>query len=513
MVLQCGACGARMKVPRAAAVDSRLLCPQCRAPVPTASGTSEGVEFRPSPLPQRAAVDGSFPSLPVRESRVLQGRSYTEGPRPGDAVPPEARGTHPEFDGRAAWEQAPPEGGLQPNRPEQHRRVKIKKRKAKPPPPPPRWMELTDWDHRDVAQLPEAEIAADPWTEAQSLPEEGVSAGQEREYLVEAVEEEGGQTRTTKKRVRRRRLLLGSRLVFQRLIAVSRYLTAGLALLVLGIALYGYRVLRQRYEAPPPVAAEALVDRAILTSYDALGAEKAVRDFLAADGVEAKLALVRQPERIRPLMQRWYRDGRSAGPMVAGEPSLRDKRGGGSGSALYYVLLAMPVQVPDPLNPGSTYEEMTFFAVEEIRNGASSTYLVDWETSVGYQELPLETFKATMPPEASPFRIYMKADNYYNHGFSELEWQCVAIEYPGRDFHLYGYISRSTREGRELLPLIEEGRRAGIIADLVYPPNPVSRDQVIVKRMRYPTWYFATAEDAAVLEDPVAKSLKSLKSN
>lgn len=510
-MLQCGACGARMKVPRASAQETRLLCPQCRTPVPAASRGPEGLEFRPSPLPPRAAAaDTSLPSLPMREGRVLQGRSYSEGPRPGEAAPGEARGAHPEFSGRSAAEPEPREGALQPHRPEQRRRVKIKKRKA--PPPPPRWLELTDWDQRDLAQLPEAELAADHWAEAQPLPEDVVPSGQELEYLVEEVEEDG-QRRTTKKRVRRRRLLLGARLVFQRLTSFSRYLTAALALLVVGIALYGFQVLRQRHQAAPPAAVEELIDRSVLTSADALGAEQAVRQFMAADGIEAKLPLVRQPERMRPLMQRWYRDGRSAGPMGVGEPSLQDKRGGDPGSAGYYVLLAMPVYVPDPLNPGSTYEEMTFFAVEEIRNGSSSTYLVDWETSVGYQELPLETFKATMPPEASPFRIYMKADNYYNHGFSELEWQCVAIYYPGRDFHLYGYINRSTREGREMLPLVEEGRRAGIIADLVYPPNPVSRDQVIVKRMRYPSWFFAQAADAAVLETAGAPLPKSIQSN
>ena len=514
--LQCGACGTRMKVPSVSAQATRLLCPHCRTPVNGAPGGSEGAEFRPGPLPPRSpAVDPSFPSLPLRESPVLQGRTFSEGPRPGAEAPRESRespGLHPEFDGRPAAAPEPGGDAMQPHRPEQRRRVKIKKRKAKPP-PPPRWIELTDWDQRDWAQLPEAEVAADPWVEAQPLPEDRVSKGQEREYLVESVEEADGQTRTTKKRVRRRRLLIGARLVFQRLIALSRYLTAALALLVTGIALYGFHVLRQRSQAPPPAAAEAPIDRSVLTSEDARRAEQAVRQFLAAEGIEAKLALVRQPERIRPLMQRWYRDGRSAGAAAAGEPSLRDKRGGDVGSTGYYVLLAMPVYVPDPLNPGSTYEEMTFFAVEEIRNGSSSTYLVDWETSVGYQELPLETFKGTMPPEAYPFRIYMKADTYYNHGFSELEWQCVALYYPGRDFHLDGYISRSTRDGREMLPLVEGGRRAGIIADLVYPPNPASRDQVIVKRMRYPSWFFAKAEDAAALEEPGAKSNKAIQSN
>jgi hypothetical protein len=90
----------------------------------------------------------------------------------------------------------------------------------------------------------------------------------------------------------------------------------------------------------------------------------------------------------------------------------------------------------------------------------------------------------------------MKADNYYNHGFSETDWQCVALYYPGRDFHLYGYISRNSREGRDMLPLVAEGQSAGVIVELVYPSNPASRDQVIVKRLLHSSWFYAKPEDA-----------------
>jgi hypothetical protein len=235
----------------------------------------------------------------------------------------------------------------------------------------------------------------------------------------------------------------------------------------------------------------------VLTSYDEQGAEKAVRAFLAADGIEAKLAFVRQAERIRPLMQEWYRGERTAGPLQAGEVSLRDKREGPEGSGLYLVMVAMPVLVPDPLSAGSVKEESTFFAVEEIRQGPVSTYLVDWEVSTGYQALPLETFKATMPREPYPFRVFMKEEDFYNHGFTQAEWQCVELYYPGRDFQLYGYISRNTPEGQKMLPLIEGGNKAGVIVELRYPEDSASRNQVIVKRLLHSSWFYAKPEDAA----------------
>ena len=498
MVLQCSACGTRMKAQRGLASASRLLCPQCHAPVPFAEEPEpeETEEFRASPLPSRDQdSQPPRPVLPQRESQTMQGGSYPSGPR---AVPPsaaQAGGFHPEFDGRVTGEEEAGDASAH-HAPGELRRVKIKKRRTKRT-EAQRYKELTDWDQSELTHIPEAEIAADIWADARPIPEDVAPAEQENEYVVESVEGEDGQTRTTKKKVRRRRLLLGARLLFQRFTSLSRYLTAALAVAVAAVAIYGFYVFRQRYEAPPlPPVTEPPIDRAVLTHYDELGAEKAVRDFLSADGIAAKLAFVRHPERVRSLMERWYRGDRTAGPLQAGEPTLRDKKGGEPGSEGYYVMLAMPVLVPDPLNPGSTYEEMNFFAVEEIRNGPDSTYLVDWETSTGYQEIPLETYKQTMPPEAYPFRIYMKADNYYNHGFSETEWQCVALYYPGRDFHLYGYINRSVPEARDLLPLVESGRRAGIIAELVYPPDPASRDQVIVKRLLHPSWFYVRPEDA-----------------
>lgn len=521
MVLQCPACQTRMKVRREVAVSSRLLCPQCHNPVPTAApeapaGRSE--EFRPSALPQRPAEGqaGSRFALPSKEIPTIQGRNFSQAPR--DDTPPGARpaAAHPEFDGRLP-EYAPGEeeeegdedgpdqdAGMQRLHPEERRRVRIKKRKTKRP-NALRYLELADWDHNDLTAIPEAEIAADEWAQPRPIPEDVGPAQDENEYVVESVEGEDGQTKTTKKKVRRRRLLLGARLFFKRFNTLSRNFGIGLAALLAIVAVgYGFYVFRQEYIAPdlPPVP-EFEIDRSVLTSYDLQGAEKAVRDFLAADGIEAKLAFVRQPERIRPLMQRWYRDERTAAPLQAGEIAMHDKKGGEYGNTAYYVILAMPVFQPDPLNPGSTYEEQTFFAVEEIRNGPTSTYLVDWETSTGYQELPLETYKATMPPEPYPFRIFMKEDNYYNHGFSALEWQCVELYYPGRQFHLYGYINRDSAEGRKILPLVQDGGRAGIIAELVYPPNPASRDQVIVKRMIHSSWFYNTAAEARQLGDAI----------
>src|SRR5690606_8298556 len=124
------------------------------------------------------------------------------------------------------------------------------------------------------------------------------------------------------------------------------------------------------------------------------GAQQAVKDFMAADGVEEKLNYVRLPNRVRPLMLRWYRD-HPGGPLQVGDsvkdPDPQDKQKFGN---TYIIFLAMPVVFPDPLNPDRGIRKINYFAVGEIRDDSGkSDYKVDWETSVGYQDMSFDDFE------------------------------------------------------------------------------------------------------------------------
>ena len=119
MLLQCSACGTRMKAQRGLAAASRLLCPQCHAPVPFEdedASSGEPEEFRPSALPPREqGMPASHLPMPQRESSTLQGGTYPAGPR---AVPPaagERGGSHPEFHGRLGDETEEEEDEFHPN--------------------------------------------------------------------------------------------------------------------------------------------------------------------------------------------------------------------------------------------------------------------------------------------------------------------------------------------------------------------------------------------------------------
>jgi hypothetical protein len=206
------------------------------------------------------------------------------------------------------------------------------------------------------------------------------------------------------------------------------------------------------------------------------------------------LGHVRLPNRVKPLMERWYRD-RPVQPMTAGEVTNQNKLRNGE---LYLITLEMTVNEPDPLSPGETFPQPHFFAVEEVEDSVGNRrYKVDWETSVGHQEMPLEAFREEMVRLPVPFRVRLRESDYYLHGFSDpRQWRCVELYYPGReDFHLYGYIRLGAGKTDQLLALVDGGISSAAVVTLRYPDDAVSRDQVIVEDVLLPSWFYT--EDVA----------------
>lgn len=511
MVLQCRSCGSRMKSRRETALTSRLLCPKCRTPVPVQLDEDEpergGEEFRPEPLPAKS------------RARLGEEPAGESGERRPVSLPVPSTEEHPEFSGASAFssssvmasqvsevpEATEESGDAAPEAPEGHGvvrrlRKRVKKRTKRKKIPRVKYEELADWNSSDLEGIPEAEIGADIWAEAVPLPEELDAPVDEQVYLVEELDSEGNKV-IRRRKTRRSRLLRGARLFFRRLLVGSRYFATGLAVLVAISAVYGLYVLRQQFKEPEPVpvSQRGTVDPSLLTKANEEMALAVVRAFLSADGVAEKLKHVRHPSRVRPMMEAFYRrpeNAVAAGPLEAGEVLARRKEKIGDA---YYVMLAMPVLYPDPEFPGGALHRTSYFIVEEIYrpDRIEPVYLLDWETSSGYQSMPLEEFKMTRPREPKIFRLKMRPSDYYNHGFTEEDWQSVELYYPSpeQEFRLYGYIRRASQEGRELQAQMADERQPALILELAYPEDAVSSEQVVVRRMVHPSWYYATEEE------------------
>ncbi len=404
---------------------------------------------------------------------------------PGVAQSPEFNGTLPDS-GNGFMENLKSAEGRH-----RERRVKVKKRRKQGPGSSPHDV-LMDWDSV-MDELPVAELYSDPWLEPMPIPEEVIQENARDSVVSEKSED--GQTVRTVKRVRKRRMFTLAQLFFRRLSYGMRVLTVSLVTAIgVGGVWWGIKVFRQRFT--PVTFADVVdasqLDQAILERRNEDAAFKVVNAYLAAVGPEAKLPLVRLPDRVRPLMEAWYRKHPDK-PILPGEVLSRDKFTVGG---TYFVKLEILVPAPDPLDGKLTRSEKRIFVIEEkAEKDGERSYKVDWETTSGWCEMTFDEFKLQQPRTPVPFRLKIRGSDYYNHGFTdEKKWVAAELYYPhaegDKERILFGYLERGSQAWRDLVLYTEPGNNASVIVSLRYPEDALSREQVIIDSMVHDSWLY-----------------------
>jgi hypothetical protein len=483
LILQCQACGSPMKVRAQAASGARVSCPVCRSPVVVnPAGAGNVPEFR-------ADVPRSSPEMTeAARRRLAEEEEDTEftptlgRPLPEDEKPiPRSAVPDNEFLQSLKPVEEPPaqEDGM---------RVRKRRKKVSES----RFGGLTDWNTVPLDQLPEAEILADTWLEPGVLPEEAIREQERNTVVSETIED--GQTKRRIKKVRRRAIFGFAQLFFRRLSYGVRVTVIVISSIIgIGGLTYAIITLRQKFTPLdfPDVAEDIRPSRNILARQDESGALIAVEKFLKAKGMEEKLPFVRLPNRVRPLMEEWYRKY----PDMTGTPVEvldRDKiRAGGA----YFVKLRVEVKEPDMIDPTVLKTATHDFMVEEIEKDDSRTYKVDWELAVGWKPMTFEEFRRQQPRQPVAFRVKIEGSDYYNHGFSdERRWLSCRLYLPmpdnTKEFLFHGYIDRRTQAWNDLAPYTEPGSNGSLILALRYPEKAVSFDQVIVDSLVHPSWFY-----------------------
>jgi DNA-directed RNA polymerase subunit RPC12/RpoP len=249
-----------------------------------------------------------------------------------------------------------------------------------------------------------------------------------------------------------------------------------------------------------PVVAQAekpqeIPDRYFPTMDEGAAAAEVVKAFLAADTVEEKLPLVRFPEKVKPLMDIWYK-GRPDKSFKASRDDLAE-----SLTKFLHVDGARFIVVTMLVEPDDEYK---LFAVE------SSPYdglRVDWETAVGWQAMTVEEFVKGKPTTPQPFRVQAAPGDYYNGAYSdETKWLSVNLTYPGNpDFHLFGYVERNTPAGDQLMRLLGfhgsrtsdgatqwdlvQGQSTALILAIAYLSEGSDPKQVTIHDVLYDQWF------------------------
>ncbi len=154
--------------------------------------------------------------------------------------------------------------------------------------------------------------------------------------------------------------------------------------------------------------------------------ERHLAEYLASDTIAERVALVREPERVRPLMEEWYSDHELEGGTYAGIRACHPLTIEGRP----FWVVSVAVEEGEPHD----------FLVEQLED---DRVRIDWETKVVYQPVPWDAFvSGEAGVESGEFRVRLRRDVFYTSDYPEEDWQSYRLTAPGSEEYLFGFVPR-----------------------------------------------------------------------
>lgn len=221
-------------------------------------------------------------------------------------------------------------------------------------------------------------------------------------------------------------------------------------------------------------------DREIALSIGVM--EQTVRKFCEARSLEELLPLVRQPVRVRPLMEKFYAE---TPVQPLGFKRTKDFQGTTLGTVNSFWAFKVVV------GNGRT----KLLLVEED-NGA---FRVDWETAVTYQPMPWDRYAAERPQGTTmDFRVKVQEDNFFSHEFADTgRWSSFRLTTPSGEETLFGYAPKGGAVETLLREVINNnaGKPPSVILRLVLPAGLLSRRGVMIEKVLSTRWIYLVPPD------------------
>lgn len=212
--------------------------------------------------------------------------------------------------------------------------------------------------------------------------------------------------------------------------------------------------------------------------------DKTLRDFFDANSVDAQARLVRHPERVTPLMRRYY----------ANKPVFTGR-----------VRTIKSLQPLTLENHGNFWMSMVVLSNSQTRHlileiQASGEPRIDWETMVCDQPMKWDDFVAQRPSGRSlDFRVYVERDNLYSHEFKDTtRWVCFRLTAPESVETLFGYAPANSELAQTLTKLLEKNptHQTSLILRLGIPQGLQSRRGVVIEKLLNKRWLYLEPPDA-----------------
>ncbi|MDA1007077.1 MAG: hypothetical protein O3A87_11440, partial [Verrucomicrobia bacterium] len=209
--------------------------------------------------------------------------------------------------------------------------------------------------------------------------------------------------------------------------------------------------------------------------------------YLAARTVEEKLRHVRMPEKVRPLMEDYYRthslDQRLTEGFYFFEPIAVQRHP--------FLILKMQMRGGGDV-------------VLVMEEGEDGDVRVDWESDVAYATMTLDEYVERKPLEATEFRVNVAYDSFYSFEFSDQDrYVSLFLSERDRPGFLFGYAERGSLVHEQLVEILgrdEEGKdlRKGerVVAPMLlrvrFLPDSRGLRSVLVEELVSPGWAVVT---------------------
>jgi hypothetical protein len=206
--------------------------------------------------------------------------------------------------------------------------------------------------------------------------------------------------------------------------------------------------------------------------------ESTMRHFFRAESMEEMLPLVRQPERVAPLMKDHYARNRFT---AMGEFQINGLQPVTLGRKANFWMAS--VKTKDGLQKNLLIEETD-----------AGEVLIDWETHVCYQPMPWDEYATKRPVGTSlDFRVHANPDQFFSHEFTNsTQWRCYRLTALDSEETLFGYAPA----GSETAEILENHFRvngsnpSALILRLRLPEGLESRRGVVIEKVLSSRWLY-----------------------
>lgn len=198
--------------------------------------------------------------------------------------------------------------------------------------------------------------------------------------------------------------------------------------------------------------------------------------YWGTDAWKDRLPFVYDPDRTGALMKDFYDSQGGSDPMPGG--LLSKKRYLIDGMEILYFSYTSN-------RPAGTLEVA-------MRRGAQGSFLIDWESLVGYGEMSFQALREQRPGKPVTLRAYVRLFEYYNFEFSSAsKYLCVKLTSPDGNNSIYAYCDRGSELSRWLesdLALAGATGFKGYTLLVYFPENAQSSQCVMLEKVLEARW-------------------------